>query len=142
MEEQRHYTQDQVVEEVEQLQLEVQEVPGAGGAGGAGSANQLQDSPVLMQGGGGGGSLSGAGAGGSGGGGEVVLSPCTINCEQQELLTLEVEEVEIRWSWIQQVLGGSGGSGIVIVRGPGSAYYFSKPRYKHSYNITRTSWWL
>jgi hypothetical protein len=68
----------------------------------------------------------------------VVILPLQV---VQEQLILEVEVEEDQGVLGGGSAGGSGGSGIVIVRAPGSVIC-SKPRYKHSYNITCTSWWL
>jgi hypothetical protein len=97
---------------------------GVGGNGGAGSANSITNSPVTYAGGGGGAVFCGgtAGSGGAGGGGAgsnatgVQGTAGTVNTGGGGGGTRS-----------NPVAGGNGGSGIVIVRAPGSANLGASP---------------
>jgi hypothetical protein len=73
---------------------------------------------------------------------EMVVEEQDQDLELQQQVQLTQVEVEVEVVDSGLYTGASGGSGIVIVRAPGSAGLAASTRYKHSYNITRTSWWL
>jgi hypothetical protein len=78
------------------------------------------------------------GSGGGGAGGTVEL----VDQQEQLIQEVEVEQVEVVEFWL--VVGRSGGSGIVIVRAPGSANFSNQAQtqlqhYKHQLVVVK---WL
>ena len=89
----------------------------AGGAGGAGATSSITGSPVARAGGGGGGTSPGTatkGAGGTGGGGNGA--GCTTNAQNGTANTGGGGGGSAGGPGIPITVGGSGGSGIVILR--------------------------